>query len=240
MSKKIIAIFTIITVLFVCVFAACENSNENELYIDEKEYDFVTDENGERVLDKNGEFVVYVEDEKGKHVTNESGEKVTKAQPFEALEQDGVLEHYGYKVTLPEGWKATKTSGKFENKEAEQTVEINVVKSLYEEFTGKAYYLYEQSKESGLDVSWDDEVDLGEAFENACCLTYKSEGKVAFIYIFENSENTYQIIFMSPDSKTAKKDCLEFCKAIEFKPYQYFEGLTSATTTQTTMASTDK
>ena len=72
MSKKIIAALLVATMLFICVFAACnKNKNEDEddttrLYGDATEYNFVTDEEGNRVLTPEGEFVVYVTDEDGR------------------------------------------------------------------------------------------------------------------------------------------------------------------------------
>ena len=229
-SKKIIAILTIVTILFVCIFASCEKNDEDDIYIDDKEYDFVTDEDGERVLDKDGRFLIYAKDEKGKYVTDASGEKVTEAKPFEALENDGVVEDYGYKITLPEGWKSTQTSGKFENTSTKQSAELTPVESVYSEYRSKAYYLYEQAKEGDIKTTWKDEVDLGDDFKNACRLTLASEDMISIIYVFENSGNTYKIIFTSPESEQAFKDSVAFAQNIEFKPYQYFEDLTSATT----------
>lgn len=227
MSKKIIAILTIITILFVCVFAACEK--KDSLYIDEKEYDFVTDENGERVLSDDGRFLVYSKDENGKDLTNASGERVTEEQPFEMIEENGVFEDYGYKVTLPEGWKTTDSVGKFENTEKKQNVEMTPVNEGFKAYISKAYFLYEEAEKQKIDCSWKDDVELGEGFNNVSRFTLSSEGQIAIIYIFENSGNTYKIIFTAPDSDSAIEDSKAFCRAIEFKPYQYFDDITSAT-----------
>ncbi len=230
MSKKIIAILTIITILFVCVFAACEKNDEDNIYIDNKEYDFVTDENGEKILDDEGRFIVYSKDENGKDVTNESGERVTQARPFEALENDGVVEDYGYKITLSKGWNSTQTSGKFENSAKQQNAEITPVETVYEELRDKGVLMYEQLKENDIETTWKENVKLGEDFKNACRLTVSAEDYIAIVYFFENSGNVYQINFNSPKTETAIEDSEAFCKNMEFKPYQYYENITSTTT----------
>lgn len=230
MSKKLIAILTIVTILFVCIFASCEKNDEDNIYINNKEYDFVTDENGERVLDDEGRFLVYSKDENGKDITNESGERVTEARPFEALENDGVVEDYGYKLTLPEGWKSTEKAGKFENVSTEQQAQISIIKKVFEEHRDGGFYFYEQVKESGADATWEKDLDLGQGFKNLCRLIVTAEDHMAIVYIFENSGNSYQINFNTPKTENAIKDSEAFCKNIEFKPYQYYEGLTAATT----------
>ena len=130
MSKKIIAILTIVTILFVCVFAACEK--ESTLYIDHKEYDFVTDENGEKVLAEEGRLLVYETEKNGKNVTDENGENVTEAKQFQPIENDGVVEDYGYVLELPDGWSSTEQYGMFENKKLKATCDVSVVKYLYD------------------------------------------------------------------------------------------------------------
>ena len=50
MSKKIIAVLVVLTVLFMTVFAACNSEEKEKIYVEKDEYDFVTDENGELLL----------------------------------------------------------------------------------------------------------------------------------------------------------------------------------------------
>lgn len=233
MSKKIIAVLTIATILFVCVFAACDKKDEYNIYIDDKEYDFVTDENGERVLDDEGRFLVYSKDENGKNVTNESGEKVTEARPFEALENGGVVEDYGYKITLPKGWNYTDDAGEFENNSTKQKFKIKAVKTIYDEYRGNAFLLFEELEKKGMDATWRDDLELGDSFENVFRVTFADEENIMVIYVFQNSGNTYEIVFESPKIETAIDDSVAFCENIEFKPYTYYPELTAESTEET-------
>ena len=88
MSKKIIAILAVITILFVCVFAACEKKDKEDLYKDADEFLFVTDENGDKVLSDDGRLIVYVTDEDGKRQKQPDGEYVTREREFEPIIDD--------------------------------------------------------------------------------------------------------------------------------------------------------
>lgn len=238
MSRKIIAVLMIATILFVCVFAACDK--KNDLYIDDKEYDFVTDENGEMVLDDEGRFIVYSKDENGEDITNESGERVTEARPFEALENDGVVEDYGYKITLSKGWKSTENAGEFENGSNKQKVKIKALKTTYYEYRDKAFLIFEEVEKKGAEATWENDLELGDDFKNIFRVTFADDEYIMVIYVFENSGNTYQIVFESPKTETAIDDSVAFCENIEFKPYTYYPELIAESTEEATGDSTEE
>ncbi len=226
MSKKIVAVLAIVTILFVCVFAACEK--EQGVYADENDFEFVTDENGERVLAEDGRLVVYATDEDGKQVTNKSGEKETVYQQFQPIEQDGTIEDYGFKLTLPEGWKSdSSTFGKFTNKSKKQNCEISVVKYFYSDYYAMNKTFYDKLAAGETKVKWEEEVDLGKDFEGTCRFTMKSDGNISVLYFFENSKNVYKVLFTGTDSDTFIAETEDFCKAMKFKGFEYYDDITS-------------
>ena len=234
MTKKIIATIVVVTIAFVCVFAACnKQEKEPEAYAKEKDLNLVTDENGDKVLDENGAFVVYATDEDGRRVKDDNGEYVTQVQPFEPLDEKGAIEDYGYKVTIPDGWKADKQQvGHFENEDGTQKLSINVVEYVYRDYYNKNKDFYNQLKDAGEDISvtWEDNIDLGKDFKGACRFIMKTNEGTSVLYIFENSRNTYKILFNTTDDANAIADSEAFLKLIEFKPYTYYPDVTSATT----------
>lgn len=228
MSKKIIAILTIATILFVCIFASCQK--EESLYSNDKDFELVTDENGNKVLSEDGELLVYATDEDGKFVTDESGERVTLRQQFEPMENDGIVEDYGFKVFLPDGWKTDSSKiNSFINKSKNETCEIAVVKYFYDDYYDKNKEFYDQLKENDIDVNWEDEVKLGSAFKNACRFTMKTDESFSVLYIFENSGNVYKVLFTGSDIgfDDFLVDTVDFCKAMDFKGFTYYNDITA-------------
>lgn len=232
MSKKIIAILVVLTVLFMTAFAACNSEDEEEkTFVGKDEYDFVTDENGERVLNKDGEFLIYAQDDKGKREKDENGEYVTIAQPFEPIEDGDVIENYGYKFNLPEGWKTTNQSGAFINEKANQQVEISVVKYTLSDYYNQNIEMYQKMKSQGYKVTWEDDVDLGAAFTSVSRFTLQTEEGINVMYFFVNSGNLYKVLFSAVDPATAIADSEALCKVIDFKPFTYYDDITSKETT---------
>lgn len=233
MSKKVIAVLIVLTVLFMTVFAAC-NSNEDEekFYVSKDEYDFVTDENGERVLNEDGEFLVYAQDDKGKREKDENGEYITMAQPFQPIEDDDYIEDYGYKFNLPEGWKVGSKKGEFINEDAKQVVEITLPKYTYSDYYDQNMDMYQQLKALGETVTWEDDVDLGGDFAGACRFTLKKDEGMSILYFFVNSGNVYKVLFNAEEPATAIADSEAFCKVIDFKPFTYYNDVTSKETTK--------
>ncbi len=230
MSKKIlIALFAMI-IVFTCIFTACKNKDyeQNKPYIDDDKYEFVTDENGNKVLDENGEFIVYVTDENGKFVTNESGERVTQNQLFEAYSKENVIEDYGYKIDLPDGWEITDEKGVFFNKEKNDTVSVNVVDKTYQEYYFDNYEMYTGlASLENVKVTWEDDVTvLGEECKGTVRFTMEVDGKMNVMYFFKNGNNTYKILYESSNAATAIADSEEICKTISYKPYNYYEPQT--------------
>ena len=238
MTKRIIATLVVVTIAFVCVFAACnKQEEETNVYADEKNFALVTDEDGNKDLIEYGEFVVYDTNETGKPVTDDNGEYVTQVQPFEPLDEDGVVEDYGYIYKVPDDWKSLSNQvGYFEKKDGSQNLDINIVESVYRDYYVKNKDFYEQLKNSKecasgeIKVSWEDKVALGKEFKGACRFTMSTSEGTSVLYFFENSKNTYKILFNSEDEATAIADSENLLKAIEFKPYTYYPDVTAATT----------
>lgn len=232
MSKKIIVILTVATILFVCVFAACEKGTSD--YIGNKDFEYVTDENGERVLSDDGQFVVYATDEKGKIIKDENGEKVTQLQQFQPIEEDGVIEDYGFKLALPDGWKTTSEFGAFENKADKINCQISIVQYLYDDYYDMNKIVRDQAAENGNETKWEEDLDFGKDYKGLCRFTIKSEEGILIIYFFENSENLYKLLFQSTDIENAVAKSEEMCKAMSFKPFTYYNDITAMETTETT------
>lgn len=228
MSKKIIAILTIITILFVCVFAACEK--EESIYSGEKDLDLVTDVNGEKVLGEEGELLVYATDDEGEYVTDDSGEKVTQGQQFVPLKEGDVIEDYGFKVALPDGWQADETNvNTFINKSKNESCEINVVKYFYDDYYDVNKDMFEKLQDAGIEVVWEEDVDLGKDYKKACRFTMIKDDQMSILYFFENSGNVYKLLFSGEDvdSKIFTVDTVDFCKAMTFKNFAYYDDITA-------------
>ncbi len=228
MSKKIIAILATVTILFVCVFAACEK--KESIYSKNEDFDFVTDVNGEKVLGKDGELLVYATDEKGKYVTDESGEKVTQGKQFEPMKNGDVVEDYGFKIKLPEGWDVDESKvNAFVNKGKNETCEITVVKYLYDDYYDANKDMFEQLQSKEIDVTWEDDIDLGKNYKGACRFIMKADGGMSILYFFENSGNVYKVLFVGEgvEEKAFIVDTVEFCKAMSFKNFTYYNDVTA-------------
>ncbi len=239
MSKKLIAILTVATIVFVCVFAACEK--EEGIYSDSKDYDFVTDENGEKVLSDDGQFLVYATDENGKHVTNADGEKETLLQQFTPLEEDGVIEDYGFKLTLPDGWKSVPSSfGSFINNSKGITCDISIVEYFYDDYYLTNKDFYKKLNKENVEVLWEEDIDFGKEYNGVCRFTMTVDDQVTVLYFFENSDNVYKLLFQGPKSDTLISDTEEFCKSMEFKAFTYYDDITKIpeTTQKVTISET--
>ena len=232
MSKKIIAALLVATMLFVCVFAACNKNKgdeeENEttkVYADATEYNFVTDENGNRVYTPDGEFIVYVTDADGETVTGANGEPETMAQQFVPIFEDNKAEYYGYSITLPEGWAVDNSkSGSFVNEAKQQKVSITAINKTYDEYYKSNKETYESlTKEASVTATWEESVALGDGCLKVVRFTLKSETGMNVMYFFVNNGNLYKILFEATDPATAVADSEAICAAVSYKPYQYFE-----------------
>ncbi len=249
MTKKLIISLLAIAIVVVCVFAACSGNDSSsgnkglfnkettkEIYIDEDKYPFVTDANGEKVLNDDGEFVVYSTLENGIIAKDKYGDKIIASRPFEAYAGDGFVEEYGYRFTFPEGWTATAETGRFENKETGERFTISVVDKSYQDFYNSNYNTYEDIAggkfgESVADftVTWEEELDIfGEDCEGVVRFTLTNDTDATnILYFFRNEGNIYKLLFESTGDKvTAMKNSEAVCKAISFKPYDYFEPVT--------------
>lgn len=106
MNKKIIAVFCVV-ILMVSVFSACGNKgyllakDENGV-----EHAYVTDENGETVLNSDGNIRVYETDKNGKIVKDEDGKKKENSVKMpEILITDKKYQTKEFVFNIPSGWK---------------------------------------------------------------------------------------------------------------------------------------
>ncbi len=240
MNKKIIAVMIAATLLFVGVFAACNKTNDDEeepkkVYLEGDEYPFLTDENGNRLLDENGEFIVYQTNEDGSYKRDEKGDRLTVPQAFEAYSEGNKIEDYGYAINLPKGWKATDTFAYFENAKTGESMQIDVIKSsTYQENYETAQFLYENShKMEEYKCYFEDNItSLGEEFEGLFRLSVEKDGEIQITYTFKNSGNLYCITYTGNKADTSIDDSMKLLKCINFKPFQYYpETTTNPSTT---------
>lgn len=115
MKKSAIIVLSLLVLVAAFVFAACNKQNNGS-----GKFVFVTDENGQTVLDKNGEplteewitEVIYATDENGETYTNANGEKVTVKQTAPVLTSIQTFSRYvadenGVFITDKNGEKIT-------------------------------------------------------------------------------------------------------------------------------------
>lgn len=229
MSKKIIAILIAATILFVFAFAACGKDEEN-IYIDNKEYKFVTDENGEKVLAEDGRLLVYETDKHGKIVKDENGEPVTIIKQFQPIQNGNVVEDFGFKLALPEGWKSTAEYNKFIEPDKGYSCDVSVVKYYYDDYYTSNKDVYDVLVENKMDATWEEDIDFSEDYEGVCRMVLKTEDGTSVMYFFENADNVYKLLFTGTGD-TLVADTEEFCKAMDFKPFAYYDDITKKPTT---------
>lgn len=109
MNKKFIAVFCIL-ILMVSVFSACGNKgyllakDENGV-----EHAYVTDENGETVLNEDGNIRVYETDAHGKIVKDENGNKKENSvkKPEFSINKNGSVTNGIFTLYPVDGWEAS-------------------------------------------------------------------------------------------------------------------------------------
>ncbi len=225
MSKKIIAILVVATVVFMCIFAGCSKKG---VYTDPKtgkEYILVTDENGQKILSDDGELLVYATEDNGKIVTDADGSQVTDVHGFIGqIEEDGIVEDFAYKLFLPDGWSSTDTFGTFQNKSAKQICVISILDETYDDYykTNKEVYDQVVNSEDVEEATWEEEVKIHDDAEKVVRFTMKSKDGMRVMYFYENSGNTYKVLFDAESPDGALEAAEEFVKSIKYKPYTYF------------------
>jgi hypothetical protein len=235
MTKKCIAALAALTVLFLCCFGACNKGTYKNPATDQK-YQLVTDENGDKILSDSGELLVYVTDENGKAVTNENGEPETAEQGFIGQLVDGnVVEDFGYIVTLPSGWKFAESGDaatKFTNASRQAKFNIHVLENTtYDDYYQNALNVKESFEENGITVSLD-EVDIPNANTTgvvmSAVLTNDDGAQEKSISAFyENNGNLFSVNLKTTKLDSAEALFTEFLSAISYKPYRYFEEVTT-------------
>lgn len=110
MTKKIIAVSLVILMIATC-FVACGKDKGYKVLKDEKgiEHAYVTDAEGNTVLDKDGNARVYETNKNGEIVTDANGNKRENSveMPDKYVKEDGSLKTSIFEVPPIEGWEAT-------------------------------------------------------------------------------------------------------------------------------------
>lgn len=232
MNKKIIAVMIAATLIFVGVFAACNNNEENQppkLYIEGDEYPFITDAEGNKELDENGEFIVFHTDEDGDYAKDDKGNRLTNIQPFEPLSEKNVVEQYGYKITLPENWVIDESKlGAFKNEKTGDAFSIVIHDKSYQDVYESNFDTYEKLLDyDQVTLTWEENVeDLGDACEGVVRFTMKNEESMNVLYFFRNHGNIYKILYESKNPQTAIADSVALCNTISYKPFDYYPPVT--------------
>ncbi len=238
MSKKLIAIMMVATLVFMGVFAACNKEDDSEiLYIDSDKYPFLTDENGERVLDENGEFIVFATDENGKYKKDEQGDRMTVNQPFEPISDKDSVEDYYYKITLPKDWEIDESKrNSFINSKTGDTVYITLYDDnyAYQDAYLSNYETYEslladEYEKEGIKVTWEEGITIADECMGTVRFALNKGEQTNVLYLFKHSGNMYKILFETKkDMNTAKTETLDFLQYITYKPYSYYPAVTDA------------
>lgn len=224
MTKKFIAILTIATILFVCVFASCEK--QKGPYTDADDIDAITNENGEFELAEDGQYLVYVTDEDGKKVTDKNGEYETEVQQFVPTIKKGVIEDYGFKLKIPDGWKITEEGNIFA-RGSDETVEVRLVKKTYDEYYGQSKKIFDALAEEDIKCSIKEDTSLVEEAERAYKSVFYAENSVKVIVVFENHGNLYNITYEASPDKADLEAINAFLENWKFKPFTYYPELTA-------------
>ena len=224
MSKKIIAILTVATILFVCIFAACEKKAKP--YMDADDIDAITNENGEFELAEDGQYIVYVTDEDGKKVTDKNGEFETEVQQFVPTIKKGVIEDYGFKLKIPKGWKITEEGNIF-SRGSDETVEVRLVKELYDPYFERADKLFGGLFKEGVKGSIKEDASLVEGAERAFKVIFYNEETTYVSVVFENNGNVYCVAYQASPDKADLEAVNAFLENWEFKPFTYYPELTA-------------
>ena len=129
MEKKVIAIVSIL-VLMLSVFSACAKKAYTK-NIGGEDYPVVTDENGELITGIDGRLALYVTDEAGRYVTDEDNQP--RINYFEVatdviLNDDNIVSN-GFRISIPEGWKADNTSGRIYKDKTDNKCYMEVIKA---------------------------------------------------------------------------------------------------------------
>lgn len=112
MNKKIIAVFCIV-ILMISVLSACGKNKGYLLAKDEYgvEHAYVTDENGETVLNEKGDIRIYETDVNGKIVKDEDGNPKENyvQKPSVSVNKDGSVTTDIFTLPVIDGWEGNKT-----------------------------------------------------------------------------------------------------------------------------------
>lgn len=110
MSKKIIAILLVFTLVITC-FVACQKQKYETTNINGVDVLLYTDENGNTVINDDNQLVAVVTDREGEIITYENGEEQTyNIQISGSWVGDGIIRHKDYELVVPEGWRGTENN----------------------------------------------------------------------------------------------------------------------------------
>ncbi len=238
MSKKIIIGIVVATLVFVCVFSAC-NKGVYTNPASGKDYNLVTDENGGIVRSDDGELLVYATDENGELQKDENGELVTEVQGFIGqIENNGIVEDYSYTVTLPKGWKTADEKGVFVNENKSATLSVSIMEYFYNDYYAvnkNTYDTFASDSENGktFSVKWDEEFKVENIDTASPFFSLNTENETLSMVFFEQGGNLYKIHLQSGDGiEEAESLIKEFVSSMTFKDYVYYDDITHVPTTE--------
>ncbi len=221
-SKKITV--SVLAVLLVCtsLFAGCSKKGEYVNPATGKEYDLVTDDDGNKVLSDDGELLVYAKDENGEYVTDENGEKVTQVQGFIGqLEENGVVEDYAYKILTPDGWEFA-GNGKFRNKNGTVEVTVSIPKYTLAKENDLNNKIAKGLVASGYDcVIEQTHIDAIDA--DGTLFKMKSDETSFSVASFMKEGNLFRVQVMAAGVYDTDSALDTFLSAMTFKPYKYYD-----------------
>lgn len=127
MNQKIVA--AVLAVLLVALsFSACGKKTMVTNKKNGKEYEAVTDENGNVKFDPDGDIYAYQKDENGHYIKDENGERVTVlVETNQNVTSDLTVDTPDYRFAMPEkGWELDEI-GKYTLKKADGQVYLKIL-----------------------------------------------------------------------------------------------------------------
>ena len=82
-------------------------------------------------------------------------------------------------------------------------------------------------KDNKVDVSWEEDIEFSKEYKGICRFTMKVENEVTVMYFFENADNVYKVLFTGENKDNVIEDSENFCKAMDFKPFAYYDDITA-------------
>lgn len=240
MGKKLIAVFTAVTLVFIAVFAACDRSNTYTDPSTGKKYLLVTDKNGEAVRSSDGELLVYATNQNGKVVTDAKGNASTENHGFVGqYVKNGVVKDYAYTIKLPKGWRKGDKVGQYIQNNTNAMVEVSIIEEAFDDYYNESVKLCKAYQEQAAQNK-KGSVSMKEiTYDKADSKAYKfyaddgsgSDTSMTCALFFEAKGNVYDIVYQTSPKYYSESDFETFYSAIDYLNYVYYPNVTSKSTT---------